>query len=178
MTKRTHDHARPPHATSSTTATRHVYLVNTPARALLEPSLLFGPCQIGISPGYAPYQKPRPRWGFDNADIGPSLSHVSLYHTKLLSRTYLYDFVRDVTRFTHLVTSHKPASRHIDMRIHFCRQHVELGDVATTFAPTPDMVADFMTKQTQRLRHERHCRRAFGNQHAPIPLEPIVRVLV
>jgi hypothetical protein len=39
------------------------------------------------------------------------------------------------------------------------------------------VVADFMTKQTQRLTHERHCRRAFGNQHAPIPLEPIVRML-
>ena len=105
MTKRTHDHARPPRPTSSTTETRHVYIENTTARALLEPSLLFGPCQIGISPEYAPYQKPRPRSGFDNADIGPSLSHVSLYHTKLLSRTYLYDFVCDVTRFTHLVTS-------------------------------------------------------------------------
>ena len=105
MTKRTHDHARPPRPTSSTTATRHGYIENTTARALLEPSLLFGPCQIGISPEYAPYQKPRPRSGFDNADIGPSLSHVSLYHTKLLSRTYLYDFLCDVTRFTHLVTS-------------------------------------------------------------------------
>ena len=29
MTKRTHDHARPPRATSSTTATRHVFIVNT-----------------------------------------------------------------------------------------------------------------------------------------------------
>jgi hypothetical protein len=74
--------------------------------ALLEPSLLFCPCQIGISPEYAPYQKPRPHPGLDNADIGPSLSHVSLYRTKTLSRTYLYDFVCDVTRFTHLVTSH------------------------------------------------------------------------
>ncbi len=74
--------------------------------------------------------------------------------------------------------ANKPASRHIDMRIHFCRQHVELGDIVTTFAPTPDMVADFMTKQTQRQTHERHCLRAFGNQHASIPLEPIVRVLV
>ena len=47
-------------------------------------------------------------------------------------------------------------------------QHVELGDVATTF--TPDTVADFMTKQTQRLTHERHCRRAFGNQYVrPYP---------
>ena len=63
------------------------------------------------------------------------------------------------------------------MCIHFCRQHVELGDVATTLTPTPDMVADFMTKQTQRLTYEQQCRRAFGNQLAPIPLEPIVRVL-
>jgi hypothetical protein len=53
----------------------------------------------------------------------------------------------------------------------------ELVDIATTFTPTPDMVAYFMTKETHRQTHERHCRRAFGNQHAPIPLEPIVHVL-
>ena len=64
------------------------------------------------------------------------------------------------------------ASRHIDMRFHFCRQHVELGDIATTFTPTSHMVADFMTKQTHRVTHERHCHRAFGNQNAPIPLDP------
>ena len=34
------------------------------------------------------------------------VSHVSQYRTKTLSRTYLYDLVCDVTRFTHLVTSH------------------------------------------------------------------------
>ena len=62
--------------------------------------------KVGISPEYDPYQNPRPCSGFDNTDIGASLSHVSLYHTKLLSRTYLYDFVCNVTRFTHLVTSH------------------------------------------------------------------------
>jgi len=32
-----------------------------------------------------------------------------------------------------LQPANKPASRHIEMRIHFCRQHVELGEVATTF---------------------------------------------
>ncbi len=69
--------------------------------------------------------------------------------------------------------ANKPASRHIDMRIYFCCQHVEVGDVSTAFTPTPDMVDDLMTKETQRLT-----RRAFGNQLAPIPLEPIVRVLV
>ena len=33
---------------------------------------------------------------------------------------------------------------------------------SSTFTPTPDMVANFMTKQTQRITHERHCRRVFG----------------
>jgi hypothetical protein len=33
-----------------------------------------------------------------------------LYRTKPLSRTYLYDFVCDVTRFTHLVTSQRGAA--------------------------------------------------------------------
>jgi len=56
--------------------------------------------------------------------------------------------------------------------------------------PHPTWLADFLTKtnktpdsrtslkQTKRLTHERHCRRVFGNQLAPIPLEPTVRVLV
>ena len=39
------------------------------------------------------------------------------------------------------------------------------------------MVADFMTKQPQRLTRELHFRGAFGNQNAPIPVEPIVRML-
>ena len=63
-----------------------------------------------------------------------------------------------------LLPANKPASRHIDMRIHFCCKHVELGDVnVTACTPTPDMVADFMTRQTQIITHESHCRRAFGN---------------
>ena len=35
------------------------------------------------------------------------------------------------------------ATRHIDMRKHFCRQHVELGNVTTPFKKTADMLADF-----------------------------------
>jgi hypothetical protein len=49
-----------------------------------------------------------------------------------------------------LHAANKPASRHIDMRMHFCRQHVELGNVSTACTPTPEMVADVMTKQTVR----------------------------
>ena len=44
--------------------------------------------------------------------------------------------------------SNKAATRHVDMRIHFMRQHVELGTINTPFCPTFDMVADFMTKAT------------------------------
>jgi hypothetical protein len=55
--------------------------------------------------------------------------------------------------------ANKPASHHIDMRIYFCCQHVEVGDVSTAFTPTPDMVDDLMTKETQRLTHERHSAR-------------------
>ena len=38
MTKQTQDHTRPPPSMSSTTVTRHVYMVNTTVRALLEQS--------------------------------------------------------------------------------------------------------------------------------------------
>ena len=69
--------------------------------------------------------------------------------------------------------ANKPATRHIDMKYHFCRQHTEQGDVKPLFTATPDMVADFMTKQTHRPTHERHARRVFGLQSAPVPLAPI-----
>ena len=52
--------------------------------------------------------------------------------------------------------SNKPATRHVDMRVHMLRQHVELGHVSTPFCPTYDMVADYMTKATPKPTHERH----------------------
>ena len=44
--------------------------------------------------------------------------------------------------------SNKPATRHIDMRKHFCGQHVELGNITTPYKTTTDMLADFVSKQT------------------------------
>jgi hypothetical protein len=79
-----------------------------------------------------------------------------------LPTTLFCDNEGAITMRLHL--DNKPASRHFDMRIHFCRQHIEFGDVSTSFTSTPDMVADFMAKRTQRLTHERHCRRVFGSQ--------------
>ena len=50
--------------------------------------------------------------------------------------------------------SNKPATRHIVMRKHFCRQHVELGNVTTYFKKTADMLADFLSKQTPKPTHD------------------------
>jgi hypothetical protein len=86
--------------------------------------------------------------------------------------TYLYcDTKGAITMSIH--PANKPATRHVDMRIHFCRQHTELGDVAPLFVPTPDMVTDCLTKQTPRPVHERHSLRIFGSQDAPVPLTVI-----
>jgi len=61
--------------------------------------------------------------------------------------------------------SNKPAPRHINMRKHFCRQHVELGNVtASPFKKTADMLADFLSKQTPKLTHELQSDKTFGNQ--------------
>jgi hypothetical protein len=82
------------------------------------------------------HQKSRPRSGFDNADIGPSLSHVSLYHMKLLSRTYLYDFVCDV--FTHLVTSQvDPALRKTERQTGHGEKKTALHIEMSVYAPLP-----------------------------------------
>ena len=48
--------------------------------------------------------------------------------------------------------ANKPATRHVNMRMHMLRHHVELGHVSTPFCPTFDMVAHYMTKATPKLR--------------------------
>ena len=60
--------------------------------------------------------------------------------------------------------SNKPATKHIDMRKHFCRQHVELGNGTTPFKKPADMLANFLSKQTPKPTHERHRDNTFGNQ--------------
>jgi hypothetical protein len=83
-------------------------------------------------------------------DIGSRFAPVKMVHRSCdfihqISTMLFCDNKGAMTMTLH--PANKPDSRHIDMRIHFCREHVELGDVATTFTPTPDMVSDFMTKQ-------------------------------
>jgi len=63
-----------------------------------------------------------------------------------------------------LYPSNKPATRHIDMRKHLCRQHVEFGNVTTLFTKSADMLTDILSKQTPKPTHERHRDDTFGNQ--------------
>ena len=69
--------------------------------------------------------------------------------------------------------TNKPAMRHVDMRVHLCRQHVELGNIDTQYCDTNAMTADFLSKQTTCSTHERHTARVFGDQASSIPLPPI-----
>ena len=73
--------------------------------------------------------------------------------------------------------SNKPATRHVDCRIHMCRQHVELGHVTSKFKRTGDLTMDMFTKQTPAPTHEKHTATVFGTQIAPLPLFDIQRLV-
>jgi hypothetical protein len=73
--------------------------------------------------------------------------------------------------------SNKAATCHVDMRIHFMRQHVELGTTDTPFCPTFDMVADFMSKPTPKATHDRHVNRTMGDQSNTLPMAPIQHIV-
>ncbi len=73
--------------------------------------------------------------------------------------------------------TNKPATRHIDMRMHMCRQHVELGNIKTEHMPGTDLPADMCSKQTVCPTHEKHTARTFGDQSLAPPAAPISRVV-
>lgn len=64
--------------------------------------------------------------------------------------------------------ANKPATRHIHVPVHFCcmsnSRMLPLPD------PSINMAADDVTNETLRRTPERHCRHAFGDQTAPLPL--------
>jgi hypothetical protein len=43
-------------------------------------------------------------------------------------------------------------TRHINVRYHYIRQCVELGDIAPQYTPTTEMLADGLTKALDRLK--------------------------
>ena len=73
--------------------------------------------------------------------------------------------------------TNKPATRHVDMRIHMCRQHVELGNIKTEHMSGTDLPADMCSKQTVCPTHEKHTARTFGDQSIAPPAAPITRIV-
>lgn len=49
-----------------------------------------------------------------------------------------------------------PRSKHIDIRHHFIRAHVQDGSFTTTWVPTSDMPADIFTKQLNSVLFSCH----------------------
>ena len=47
-------------------------------------------------------------------------------------------------------------SKHVDIRHHFIRDHVQAGSFSTTWIPTADMPADIFTKALPSISFLRH----------------------
>ena len=54
--------------------------------------------------------------------------------------------------------------KHIDVRVHFVRQQVQLGRVTVEFCPTQNMVADIMTKPLPKPAYSHLVRRLLKDQ--------------
>jgi hypothetical protein len=51
--------------------------------------------------------------------------------------------------------THHAKTKHVDVQLHFIRDHIEKGTINVEYCPTEDMLADIMTKGLARERHER-----------------------
>jgi len=51
--------------------------------------------------------------------------------------------------------THHAKTKHVDVQLHFIRDHVEKGTIKVEYCPTDDMLADVMTKGLTRERHSR-----------------------
>jgi hypothetical protein len=49
--------------------------------------------------------------------------------------------------------SHHAKTKHVDVQLHFIRDHIEKGTIRVEYCPTEDMLADIMTKGLARDRH-------------------------
>ena len=50
---------------------------------------------------------------------------------------------------------HHAKTKHVDVQLHFIRDHVERGTIDVEYCQTENMLADLMTKRLPRERHER-----------------------
>ena len=51
--------------------------------------------------------------------------------------------------------THHAKTKHVDVQLHFIRDHIEKGDFEVVYCPTEDMIADITTKALARDRHAR-----------------------
>jgi transposase InsO family protein len=51
--------------------------------------------------------------------------------------------------------THHAKTKHVDVQLHFIRDHIEKGTINVEYCPTEDMLADLMTKGLARERHEK-----------------------
>ena len=51
--------------------------------------------------------------------------------------------------------THHAKTKHVDVQLHFIRDHIEKGTINIEYCPTEDMLADLMTKGLPRDRHAR-----------------------
>jgi hypothetical protein len=49
--------------------------------------------------------------------------------------------------------THHAKTKHVDVQLHFIRNHVEKGTIQMEYRPTEDMLADIMTQGLARERH-------------------------
>jgi uncharacterized OB-fold protein len=50
--------------------------------------------------------------------------------------------------------THHAKTKHVDVQLHFIRDHIDKGTIDVKYCPTDDMLADIMTKGLARERHE------------------------
>jgi hypothetical protein len=50
---------------------------------------------------------------------------------------------------------HHAKTKHVDVQLHFIRDHVEKGTINIEYCPTDDMLADILTKGLAREKHGR-----------------------
>lgn len=50
-------------------------------------------------------------------------------------------------------SAYKPNTKHIDIKYHFVREHIEKGDIAIQYISTDKMIADSLTKPLFKQKH-------------------------
>src|ERR1700689_2228391 len=69
-------------------------------------------------------------------------------------------------------STHHAKTKHVDVQLHFIRDHVEKGTINVEYCPTEDMLADLMTKGLARERHAKLFGLMGMGNASPSPSEP------